>query len=176
MKTTRNTSSVISRIRRWQTGKSAGFAPSGIVLFIVILLWIIGGRSSFSQGVGISEVSIVPNSTSILELQSTLRGFLAPRMTTAQRLAIATPANSLLVFDTDKKSFFYWESNSSTWKAIAATTLGSANFLYEIIEEIKESPDKKLDYEKEVKALEEMMMQEIEPFEPNGYNRNNVKK
>jgi hypothetical protein len=129
MKTTRNTSSPIFRIGRWQTGPGAFFASSRIVLLMMILLWIIGGRTSFGQGVGISETSIVPNSSSVLELRSSLRGFLAPRMSTAERLAIATPANGLLVFDTDKKSFFYWEIASSTWKAIAATTLGSSNQL-----------------------------------------------
>ena len=82
MKTTRNTSSEYwVGNGRQESGLSA---PSGIVLFIVILFWIPGGQKSFGQGVGISESSIVPHSSSILELRSTLRGFLAPRMTTAQ--------------------------------------------------------------------------------------------
>jgi len=36
-----------------------------------------------------------PDASSILELNSTTKGFLAPRMTTAERLAIATPAIGL---------------------------------------------------------------------------------
>ncbi len=127
MKTTRNSSSGILSMRRWQTGKRLIVAPSGIVLFIVILFWTLGGRISYGQGVGISESSIVPQSSSILELRSTLRGFLAPRMTTPERLAILLPAQGLLVYDTDKKSFFYWENTS--WKAIAATSLGTSNQL-----------------------------------------------
>jgi hypothetical protein len=43
MKTTRKTSSGIPCRRRWQTGKRAFVAPSGIVLFIVILFGIMGG-------------------------------------------------------------------------------------------------------------------------------------
>ena len=114
MKTTRNTTS----------GKRTIFAPSGIVLLIMILFWIIGGQKSFGQGVGISEVLIVPDGSSILELRSTVRGFLAPRMTTADRVAIASPAQGLLVYDTTTESFWYFEGS---WKTIASGTLGSPN-------------------------------------------------
>ncbi len=104
MKTTRNTSSGISWKRRWQTGKRALCAPSAIVLFMVMLSGIIGGQKSFGQGVGINETTaITPDGSSILELRSTLRGFLAPRMTQAQRDAIATPgtpATGLIIYNT----------------------------------------------------------------------------
>ncbi|TAL64911.1 MAG: hypothetical protein EPN88_10340, partial [Bacteroidetes bacterium] len=126
MKTTRNTSSWIFRTQRWQRGKRAQFARSVIVLFIVILFGIIGGQRSFGQGVGISESSIVPNSSSILELRSSLRGFLAPRMTTAERTAIVSPAQGLLVYDATTQSFWYFET---TWKTIASGTLGTSNQL-----------------------------------------------
>ena len=48
---------------------------------------------------------------------------------------------------------------------------GSDNFLYEILEEIKQSDDTKVDFNKEVKALEELIIEEIQPFEDNGYNK-----
>ncbi|HEY5470217.1 MAG TPA: hypothetical protein VIK07_06820, partial [Bacteroidales bacterium] len=128
MKTTRNTSSRIYWKRRWQTGKRAFIAPSGIVLFIVILFGIMGGQKSFGQGVGISEtIAITPDGSSILELRSSLRGFLAPRMTTSERMFISSPAQGLLVYDTDKKAFFYYVNSS--WKAIAGTGLGASNQL-----------------------------------------------
>ena len=41
----------------------------------------------------------VPTS-SIIELQSTTAGFTPPRMTTTQKLAIVTPTNGMVVFDT----------------------------------------------------------------------------
>ena len=97
-----------------------------LVLCIVLLILAIGNQKIFGQGVGISEVSIVPDGTSILELRSTLRGFLAPRMTTAARLAIASPAQGLLVYDTSAKSFWYYDNG---WKSIAAETLGASNQL-----------------------------------------------
>jgi hypothetical protein len=92
-----------------------------LVLCIVLLILAIGNQKIFGQGVGISEVSIVPDGTSILELRSTLRGFLAPRMTTAARLAIALPAQGLLVYDTSVKSFWYYDSG---WKALPSSSVG----------------------------------------------------
>ncbi|TEB41319.1 hypothetical protein D0809_26130, partial [Flavobacterium circumlabens] len=47
-------------------------------------------------------------------------------MTTAQRIAIATPAEGLLVYDTDLKSFYYY--SASAWAAMSSTTNGRANF------------------------------------------------
>ncbi len=97
-----------------------------IVLCIVLLILACGNQKILGQGVGISEVSITPETTSILELRSTLRGFLAPRMTSAERLAIASPAQGLLVFDMDTKSFWYFDNG---WKSIAAEALGASNQL-----------------------------------------------
>ena len=44
--------------------------------------------------------STTPNPSAELDVQSTTRGMLPPRMSTAQRNAIATPAKGLLVFNT----------------------------------------------------------------------------
>lgn len=67
----------------------------------------------FNAQVGIGTAT--PNATSVLDVSSTTKGLLAPRMTTAQRIAIATPANGLLVFDTDIKSFHYYDTSTSAW-------------------------------------------------------------
>ena len=42
-----------------------------------------------------------PNPSALLDLQSTSKGLLPPRMTTAQRDAIALPATGLIVYNTD---------------------------------------------------------------------------
>ncbi|MBT2622193.1 hypothetical protein [Chryseobacterium sp. ISL-6] len=44
-----------------------------------------------------------PDNSAALDIYSQNRGMLIPRLTTAQRNAIASPANSLLIYDTDKK-------------------------------------------------------------------------
>lgn len=54
-----------------------------------------------------------PHSSSMLEVQSTDKGILFPRMTSTQRMAIGSPANGLHVFDTNTNSLWYY--NGSFW-------------------------------------------------------------
>jgi len=49
-----------------------------------------------------------------LIMESTTDGFLPPRLTTDQRLAISTPTSGLMVYDTDDE-FVYWYTNSWGW-------------------------------------------------------------
>lgn len=67
----------------------------------------------FNAQVGIGTAT--PNATSALDITSTTQGLLTPRMTTAQRTAIVTPANGLLVFDTTVKSFYYYDTTTPGW-------------------------------------------------------------
>ena len=76
---------------------------------IALLLSILGLNNTFAQqNVGISETQITPDITSILEVYSTSKGILIPRLTTAQRNAIVAPANGLLVFDTGIDCFMFF--------------------------------------------------------------------
>lgn len=59
--------------------------------------------------VGIGTVT--PNAVSILDLTSTTKGFLLPRMTTSQRGAITAVAG-LLVYDTDLNAFFGFDGTN----------------------------------------------------------------
>ena len=56
--------------------------------------------------VGIGTAS--PASTSALDITSTTKGILIPRMTIAQRDAITTPATGLQVYNTDCSTLDYW--------------------------------------------------------------------
>ena len=62
--------------------------------------------------VGIGTTS--PSASALLDMNSTTKGFLMPRMTTAQRSAIASPALGLSVFDTDTKTI--WAYDGTAWK------------------------------------------------------------
>ncbi len=57
-------------------------------------------------------------SAQVLDLESTSEGMLIPRMTTAQKNAIASPSQSELVYDTDTKSFWYYEN--SQWNELGS--------------------------------------------------------
>ncbi|MEO8148684.1 MAG: hypothetical protein ABI723_13645 [Bacteroidia bacterium] len=62
-----------------------------------------------------------PNASSLLDVTSTTKGILTPRMTNAQRNAIVTPATGLLIFQTDgTKGFYYY--NGTAWVAVSAVS------------------------------------------------------
>ena len=46
----------------------------------------------------------------MLDVASQNKGILVPRMPTAQRIAIASPATGLLVYDTDTNTFWYYDN------------------------------------------------------------------
>jgi hypothetical protein len=53
------------------------------------------------------------NASAIGQFDSTSKGFLFPRMTTTQRNAIASPATSLVIFNTTTGAYNYW--NGTAW-------------------------------------------------------------
>jgi hypothetical protein len=54
-----------------------------------------------------------PTTSAILEVKSTTKGFLPPRMTTTEKNAIATPATGLMVYDTTLNLISVY--NGTTW-------------------------------------------------------------
>ena len=90
----------------------------------LILIFILGySTNSFTQnnvGVGTNT----PDPSAVLDASANDKGVLVPRLTTAQRLGIATPANGLLVFDTDLNCFHFYSSSSTSWENLC--TGGSA--------------------------------------------------
>jgi len=68
---------------------------------------------SFGQNVGIG--TNVPHTSAALEIQDTSRGILIPRMTMAQRNAIANPAEGLMVYQTGDSTGF-WFFDGAIWK------------------------------------------------------------
>lgn len=86
-------------------------------LFLISML----GRptDSFSQGVGIG--TITPNVKAILDIKATDKGVLFPRLTTAQRDAIANPPDGLHVFNTDDRCLNYYDSANAIWNCYCAS-------------------------------------------------------
>jgi hypothetical protein len=118
MKTAQNKSTEISYFNRIQAGNRGIIQSTGVILLIVLLFLTCNTQKMVAQGVGISEASIVPLPSSILEVRSTQRGFLAPRMTTGERNLIAAPATGLLIYNTTTNAFNYY---SGSWITISAT-------------------------------------------------------
>ena len=59
-----------------------------------------------------------PNTSAVLDIVSTTKGMLLPRMTTTQKLAISSPPEGLEVYDlTLHKKCFY---NGNAWETITS--------------------------------------------------------
>jgi hypothetical protein len=76
-----------------------------------------GNESSFGIHIAYGVTNTLPNSSALLDLTSTIKGFLPPRMTNAQRLAIASPAVGLMVYCTDVLEGLYI-NKSTGWTFI----------------------------------------------------------
>lgn len=74
--------------------------------------------SNAQVGIGVAS----PDPSAELEIRSTTKGVLVPRMTNAQRGAIVAPVNGLLIYQTDGVPGFYYRQGS--WTAMSAATLG----------------------------------------------------
>ena len=75
------------------------------------------GNTALNGTVTISEDGNSADSSAIFDISSSDKGVLIPRMTTSERTAISNPATSLLVYDTDESSYWYYENNE--WLEIA---------------------------------------------------------
>lgn len=88
---------------------------------IFSLISLIFSFNCTSQGVVINSDGSNPNSSAILDVKSTTKGILIPRMTQTQRNAIDTPVSGLMVYQTDATLGFYFYDGSS-WVRLASGT------------------------------------------------------
>ena len=85
--------------------------------------------NSTAQNVGIGTNT--PNASAVLDLTSTTKGLLIPRMTSAQRAAIVTPATGLLVYQTDGTPGLYYNTGTPAlpvWTVVPATGGGGSGW------------------------------------------------
>ncbi len=80
-----------------------------VQFFFLVLI----SNISFSQ-IGIKQSNSAPHPSAMLDVESTNKGLLIPRMTSLQRTQINSPAIGLHVYDTDTKSDWYWDG--TIWK------------------------------------------------------------
>ncbi len=67
------------------------------------------------QNVGIGTTT--PAASAQLDVSANNKGLLIPRLTSAQRTSIASPASGLMVYDTDTKSFWFY--SGTNWTSLA---------------------------------------------------------
>lgn len=71
------------------------------------------GYVSVFKGLAVGTFNTAPVASALIDLESTTQGFLTSRMTTVQKLAIATPAEGLQVYDLTLHQMSYF--NGTTW-------------------------------------------------------------
>ena len=69
-------------------------------IYVIIMILLFTG-SIFAQSVGINENGSSPNSKAMLDVSSTTKGLLPPRMTYAQKILIASPPAGLMIWCSD---------------------------------------------------------------------------
>jgi trimeric autotransporter adhesin len=86
-----------------------------------LLLFFALNQELMPQGIAINESGIPRDASSLLDVSSTAKGILVPRMTQAQRNAIPNPATGLIIYQTNNTPGFYYNGGTPTvkdWKII----------------------------------------------------------
>ena len=93
--------------------------------------WTLSGTNTYNTtgNVGIGTSS--PSASAILDLSSSSKGILIPRMTASQKSAISSPTTGLLIFQTDAPSDFYYY-NGSTWVSLREPNWTSAGTIQSV--------------------------------------------
>ena len=81
----------------------------------------------FTQNVAINATGALPNSKAMLDIASTSRGLLIPRMTTSQRDSIASPPDGLQIYNTTTSSLEIYAN--AFWKTVSAS-VATNNYIY----------------------------------------------
>lgn len=88
---------------------------------ILVLTAILSGLyipDAFAQNVAITDdAAYTAHPSAMLDVKSTNKGLLIPRLTTAQRNAISSPASGLMVYDISVGAIFYY--TGSAWNRFA---------------------------------------------------------
>lgn len=82
--------------------------------------WVLNSNNLYNDGTNVMIGSTTPEASAALTIESTNQGILIPRMTLAQRDAIASPVAGLLVFQTNETPGFYYY-DGSIWVSLTST-------------------------------------------------------
>lgn len=96
------------------------FMKRTLFITTALLFWFFIG---YNQSVGINTDASAPDNSAMLDIKSTSKGLLIPRLTAQQKNIIQSPATGLLIYQTDAtKGFYYF--NGSSWLPLSASVQG----------------------------------------------------
>ncbi|MCB0527684.1 MAG: hypothetical protein KDC65_04345, partial [Saprospiraceae bacterium] len=91
-----------------------------IIHWIALLFCSLLLAGQLAAQVAVNQDNSSPDPSAMLDVKSTDKGLLIPRLSSAQRTSIAAPATGLMVFDNTTDSFWYY--NGTAWKEITLNT------------------------------------------------------
>jgi hypothetical protein len=89
---------------------------------IITLALMLSALGMTCQNIAINSTGALPAASAMLDITSTTSGLLIPRMTSAQKTAIAAPATGLIVYDTTLNAFWYY--NGTAWVPLLSSATG----------------------------------------------------
>jgi hypothetical protein len=105
----------VTDFNRLQFGGTTSSFPAIARSSANMIISLADAAAGSSLGVGMSVATGV-NASAVLQADSTTKGFLPPRMTTAQRDLIASPAAGLMIYNTSTNLLNFY--NGSVWGAV----------------------------------------------------------
>ena len=113
-----------------------------ITTILIVIFIGISGISNAQLGINNQN----PHKSSLIDMYSTSKGILTPRMNTQKRDSIVLPAQGLLIYNTTTSIFNYydsgWKDFSDDYKSVTATTpITSTNASNAVIPEMTLSPE-----------------------------------
>lgn len=86
--------------------------------YLFLIMGIAIPMKLWQQGVSIGSTGTPPHPSAALDVNSQTGGVLFPRITTAQRNSITSPAEGLFIFNTDTRCFEYYNNSTATWQSL----------------------------------------------------------
>ncbi|MFM6925562.1 MAG: tail fiber domain-containing protein, partial [Ferruginibacter sp.] len=86
-------------------------------LFVTVTLILFTSLSCFSQSVSINNDGSTAHASAMLDIKTNTKGLLIPRLTKAEKNAVASPATGLLIYQTgpDSTGFYYYQNLRWNW-------------------------------------------------------------
>jgi phage baseplate assembly protein gpV len=96
---------------------------------LLFLLFFMAILSISEAQVSINNEGTDPNESAMLDISSTDKGLLIPRMSSVQRQQIENPANGLMVFDETTNTFWFYSEINNNWEEMGGAIVNVLNDL-----------------------------------------------
>ncbi len=91
---------------------------------LIVVITVILNDCLIAQGVSINDDGSTADTSAMLDVKSSNKGFLPPRMSESERTGIASPATGLLVYQTTQPAGYYYYYGTN-WIALTGAGAGA---------------------------------------------------